>query len=1033
MKITKAAFKAAGDAIDAGLKAVDGLVFRYQEPDEFATLQASKKDNKTTLRHVYDVDDLRNVFATTICNPPAKVDKMGHSHPMAAANRNYALDFAQRLAMRAGLTVYDWQSSGASIAHDVKGIRVNYFAKDLKLEPKADKVSVDSLVTIVDTDYYLDMNKHLARVVRPTLLYTMVPEAVAGQDSDSSFFFDADNTVTNIVNGGSSYNHQLWNYSHDCITVQAAVRCLRLPFIGNVLLKGKEVVVYLVERKNIGKNRQLIFLIPMNAESISLFRARTLFRLRHQNLERLTTNITIKANEDHTASEWNILEIKKDDGLWVSFAPVGSSAACTMPKALYDAMLVRVKHAGKVLPSLGDYKSSLAVYYPGKDQASMVGIMAATAHAFFSLKVAPRKDRLAAVLPVSYDVAEDPESGDSFKPTMVAFMKPLVTSSYAFVDNIHSDERAVKGRIEDVKSKVLEINPFEGQCMRDFTYELVNEAEAGLMVPLPSEEVAARQNRPAQMTIYYRANNALVDAPARIDSHLKKSAENGKISDPRLISQEPADSKIEYSACMYQVTDHILSRLPCITVGVTPKAIAERVASICQASDYVVAGDFSRMDGRVSNIFRVLEEMYTLRLFNRAYRRRIRELMKRTIGARARTPHGVKYNMGYSQASGRTDTIIYNSVRSAYVLYKARRLMIIDGQHPTHREAWDWLVANTAITGDDTLAGELDPTCFSKSADAVGQVLTSDVYQRDAPGVNFLARIYSPTVWHGTEDSMSDIRRQLSKIHLSVGNILDKKGKLVAKGESYVLTDANTPVLGSFSKKIVELNLGRGVRADVASSTWWSRYSADVQYPNENGNDWMSEQFDIDFPRFDKDFYTTWLASCDKLEHLLEAPGFETEVKPQLKTEDRSVQVNNEILETKGITADVDNSVAVPLVADPEVPPVRPAPAEEFKNKKQRRAEAKAAKATANKTGQPPAAEAGTQLNKKSETAAPDGEKQDEGPDKGSEKSKPKTGGGASSGTRTTGSEEKKGQGKAERSKSRRTGPTIRELDSRSV
>lgn len=152
---------------------------------------------------------------------------------------------------------------------------------------------------------------------------------------------------------------------------------------------------------------------------------------------------------------------------------------------------------------------------------------------------------------------------------------------------------------------------------------------------------------------------------------------------------------------------------------------------------------------------------------------------------------------------------------------------------------------------------------------------------RGETGIDFLARVYGPNVWFGDTSSCCDLPRQLSKLHVTVklGNNVTPVDKLVEKARSYILTDQNTPIIGPFCARVLELLPANHVTSVVplresdslAIRSWFARYPAEVQYPNKDDG-WMSEYLQRAMPELDTFRFHAWLDSCTCIEDLLTPP-----------------------------------------------------------------------------------------------------------------------------------------------------------------
>jgi len=469
---------------------------------------------------------------------------------------------------------------------------------------------------------------------------------------------------------------------------------------------------------------------------------------------------------------------------------------------------------------------------------------------------------------------------------MKAFMSPFVDAAHAPLRDWHSEKEMVAKRITAVRSQHLSAPNI---LLREMV-EFVEFIRADL-VPASYEEVFEKQNRPSQRRILDKASVMGPKSSGAISSFIKAESYT-ETKDPRGISMIPPYAKMEYSRYMYAIADH-LKTFEWYAFGKPPRELAQGVADVCSELD-VILTDFSRMDGRISNIARTLEAMILSACFDahsslkssRSFvsklsdlyrsageatvdelydilgwkddRMEVLELHRQQYNRRASTSYGFQYSTNFARLSGSPETSVFNTIWSKFVAYITCRKMRM-----TPRDAWDW---PGIYGGDDGITRYLDPKTYTSMATAVGQKLTSTVIKRGDLGVEFLARKYGPNVWNGSTDSCCDIDRQLAKFHVSTVSDTFAGVKLREKATSYILTDENTPIIGAFCRKVIELSS----KAPVTRERYWAwswPEKAD-QYPNVNGLDWMNDLVvDYDVILFEK-----WLAGCKSIADLLSPP-----------------------------------------------------------------------------------------------------------------------------------------------------------------
>jgi hypothetical protein len=246
-------------------------------------------------------------------------------------------------------------------------------------------------------------------------------------------------------------------------------------------------------------------------------------------------------------------------------------------------------------------------------------------------------------------------------------------------------------------------------------------------------------------------------------------------------------------------------------------------------------------------------------------------LLKRNSGNVGFLPEGTTFEQGTSHGSGCPATSVSQTLRAAFAAYLGyRHSRTPSGEYYTPDEAFAKLGIHL---GDDGLDPDLRTDSHKWAAERVGLVLEAATVSRGEPGVTFLARYYSSDVWYGDPNSMCDVRRQLSKFHTTVrlpANVSPQE-KLLEKSSGFVATDGNTPVIGQFCRRVVDL-AGWARYTDHGIQPWWSQFDQSVQFPNENHTGWMDAEFERLFPEFERDVFDHWLSGTANLTALLAAP-----------------------------------------------------------------------------------------------------------------------------------------------------------------
>lgn len=775
--------------------------------------------------------DYRSVFSSAPM-PHSSLPK-NHTHPAAAASRSTATLFMRTVSTMLGLEPFFYQESLSNQERGFAGSRQYYWSKDVNADPSPDLPTDRNLMCLVDVDYYIDLEEFLIEHPGPVMLYTFVPDTVAGEYGDTSHTFDKDSNLEMLVAGSATHRHPLYNYGVDNIIIRY----------------GWTTATYEVERRPVSANRYVILLSPTGRWSHigSLFAS----ILMGPRISRLKV-----AHGDFLA-----LNVMSAKGHCTSVARVGELLCATIPTADHQA-LAGLDRTSKVALNLHQIISMLP-----KDMDE--NIQRRIAVCLLDYHQNAEVAKADTVFPVEYAVrryqAHSPVLDDTSRPGMVPFMSPIIHGAFVPDDCAANDAAAIKHRIADVKSD-LEIEGPSGafvlERMHEFLERFIPEPHIGH--PVGYDEVSERQPRPTQQTILMRALHTFV--PQRVISMFVKREAYGDVKAPRPISTINGVDKVEYSRYIYAFADHLKTAV-WYAFGLTPLYIALRVVEICVRAAFTVNTDFDKYDGRVSPVMRMLEHLALIRYFCVKYHDAIIKLHNSQFNLKGFSRYGMRYLTGTARASGSPETSSMNSLGNAFTNYVAAYLQTKDADAAYK--------ALGLYGGDDGLTANLEPDHLVRAAELVGHKLTISPTPRGQLGVKFLSRVYSPNVCYGSPDSCADLPRQLSKFHVTtnVDPAITNEMKLVAKATGFALSDPNTPILGELSVRVMDLAFPvEAKHQDELTSiqSWNSRMP--TQYPNENHAGWMDAYALEALIGFDHLRFHNWLDSCITLQDYLRAP-----------------------------------------------------------------------------------------------------------------------------------------------------------------
>lgn len=756
-----------------------------------------------------------------------------HTHPSSAQNRCSAATQATYFGQELGLEPFYVQQSASDQRIGRAGSRVHYWAKDLAADAAPMRDDPELLV-MVDVDYYLDMPSWLTRTTTaPFFLYTLAPTQVARSDGEYSYTINENDEIVYKLSGGAEFQHQLWNYGTDVVLAEES----HYWGLWNVS------VAYNVDRRQMDNDHQLVLLTPIKQLACPFFKLSHFISGTVLKRQKFVTTVKTPAGDVH----YTTIDSQTGYGLNRSTGKPGTYLVANTTAAQHDAIAVlsalgstnlTVAQVKSILQSDDTGACALLCSFHRDGCAPAPNVAYPIEHSFVPFSYAP-KDCL------------EPQ-----KSAMVPFMCPLSLGSYVPTVCPGNDTQAIVGRVVAVRAPDLDLLPKHVQYMEEFASLLVPRAHT--LRPVDQDMLYERQSRPAQRRILDEASSIGGLTDKSVSSFMKKESANN-CADPRNITTIPPQNKYEYSRYMYAFSE-LLRDTEWYAFGpqMTPRAIAERVTSICQRARSVTKTDLSRCDGRVSNLARHLERVIMFRAFALSERENLASVMETQYAQSAWTSTGLKYDTGNSRLSGSPETADFNSLLNAFMAYMTYR----DMRH-TIAEAWATL---GIYGGDDGLSPDVETDIYTRNCAGMGQLLEAEVVKHGQPGVDFLARLYSPEVWHGAADSMCDLKRQVIKFHLTVSlpSNVTAMDKMRQKLLGFKMTDANTPVFRDLiraAERHAPLLSKDGL--ETVMSYVSQKHDVDNQYPNNNHGDWMDAEAMKNFPNFDYQRFSAWCSSAE--------------------------------------------------------------------------------------------------------------------------------------------------------------------------
>jgi hypothetical protein len=816
---------------------------------------------------------------------------LDHSHPIAANNRNNDTSFITSCCDAMGRIPYFVQCSASNVRRELCGSRDYYWPKDLLVPPSIFQPPAESIICMVDVDMYYNMPEFLSHNDKPVLIATVQPTVCAGTFENYSFTHDHNDVMDYQVSGGGRYKHPWWSYQQDSIT--AIAKFCGIPY---------KLKTYAVDRRTVHVHHDVVLLTPTGSWGIWTAVATWLFGSTPLTRAKLFQKTHLR------------LMVQTPTGLLMSTASPGQHLCATIPKCTDDvlAQLVICSKTALTRPAI---ESALPKEVPGQIHTNrelttvLYPYHTQNSGKFFLLEwISNCQTYLSSLifhLPKPQLTCPNPavirsymfkKFADVAKPTMYAYMQPIIPGCFAPLATKENEEVAVDERITKVKS-TAKTTIFISQSINEFIGMLVPVKHC--LVPLDHDEVRKRQPRASQQKLLDEADNTL--EPVRLIKTFLKAESYPDTKAPRLISTYNPTDKQDYSAYTYSVADWFkeCEYIP-YAFGKPPSEISEAVAEVCVGANHVIKSDFTKFDGHVSEPCRLLELQLLYRLFPAEYHPKLQDLHNAQYDLLATCTFGTKYDSGFARGSGSPETSIFNSVLNMFATYLAHRMTRVSGSgYYTPFQAWQ-LVCEGIYGGDDGLSPDLNPEVYVLACKSLGLEVKSEIIRNREIGIQFLARSYGPDVWTGDSSNMCDLPRQLSKIHATTirpASVTDEQ-MLIEKMLGYAITDGNTPFLGKFARKVLSFH-GDHIIVDREHLSYNVR-RVDFTTITEDGllfhnepRDWYVEEAERVLPEFKWDDADLWIDSLTSLQDCLKCPGFQ-EIKP-VQEKDTLVIVDDEI------------------------------------------------------------------------------------------------------------------------------------------
>lgn len=756
------------------------------------------------------------------------------THSAVAAVRNTAMQHMVNMAQSVGLRPFVMQKSIADTRRGYAGSHYWHWVKDTPVPMSDDQPEPTDAVILSMTDFHADMNELLSEYNHNVfLLYTITPEHAGATRAEYSYCFTEHGKIHWHVSGGSDFEHPLWTYGTDTVgTTPNAWRHTPSAF--------------LVERRYLAADTSIILLLP-------LCKMRAFLTILPTSVVRwLWSFIEVPTLQrfDPIQDGYVRFRVNTPNGLKVTTAQVGSFDATTV-SAEVDSQIAAYASVSKQHVS----NTGVLSYAPELTRQQTIHLTA------YHMVMRARKEptMVVSIQPpfapvVRYQVG--PIVDETAKPAATILCNPIV-AGLAYAPDICDANTAgaiIERQLRPSAGNNRQATNFMRTCMAEFLVEVSRRTgwERGSVDMTTIDRLKEVQSRPTQIMQLDQAavtGSYVSDRPA--GAFPKKEVYPAEKA-PRTIVTFDSHDKLDLGLFLNALAV-VLKDLPNY-LFVAPTEQMRRIAELCGGEFDRYETDFDKMDARVWECMRELEQEFALFFL-------CMTLHEQYLACAKADSHkliyagDLRFRTKSQRLSGSAGTSLFNTLINLFWQYFAARLKCDGRADLTPSEAFDTI---GVAGGDDGLirANPLVPQeQYQRAAKAIGQVVKFDVRPAGQP-CKLLGRWFGQLNEHDA-NSCADLKRTLAKFHLTFG-LCDNVVRLREKASAYLLTDGNTPVLGPLCRMIVE---SEGPTGPTQEWGFLARRCAEYgDQPKNEHNEWMDEVLSNELPGFRWDRFNALLA-----------------------------------------------------------------------------------------------------------------------------------------------------------------------------
>jgi hypothetical protein len=329
-----------------------------------------------------------------------------------------------------------------------------------------------------------------------------------------------------------------------------------------------------------------------------------------------------------------------------------------------------------------------------------------------------------------------------------------------------------------------------------------------------------------------------------------------------------------------------------------PSEITEQVEKVILTGNQLLEIDYARMD--MNNSYE-LNEMFDdlqcmLFIEDEDEYRTLAKNQRNSPGTLTVGEETIEFETEEQTGSGGAYTASGNSTKNAMIRFVSSRM------HGYSYEQTVNLMDNcSALAGDDSLLGAGDDStevnayvkAYVKAAEIFGHIAEVKIVDKRYEVPMFLARYF-----FGGGISCADIKRAVSKLHLTAGLPLSDWAKAYEKAISILVNDYNTPILREWSLRVIDLaprhlNKKQAAAAERMENKLGNYHSTTCpgdHFYNPPSNLYL-ELLEATFPEFNYKDFVKDITTLDPLK----LPGY-TEAIALKPGKDSAIDIKNDVL-----------------------------------------------------------------------------------------------------------------------------------------